>query len=107
LLCKKQQEEARMNMHKWTQTMSGGERAVEAFMAALEAIFVSIIGRVAVWFTPLPSAVLVARSATRVFELGGLLRFHPVGTFFLLAKPTKPCYTYVNRTYVLASSPRR
>ena len=26
-----------MKMHKWTQTMSGGETAVEAFMAALEA----------------------------------------------------------------------
>ena len=61
-----------MNMHKWTQTMLGGETAVEAFMAALEAIFVSIVGRVAVWFTPLPSAVLVARSATRVFELDGI-----------------------------------
>ena len=77
-----------MNVHKWTQTMSGGETAVEAFMAALEAIFVSIVGRVAVWFTPLPSAVLVARSATRVFELGGFWPWIMAGVIELVGLVT-------------------
>ena len=40
-------------------------------MASCEAILVSIMGRLAVWLTPLPSAVLVSRSAGRVFDLGG------------------------------------
>ncbi len=85
---RQQQEKTQMNMHKWTQTMSGGETAVESFMAALEAIFVSIVGRVAVWFTPLPSAVLVARSATRVFELGGFWPWIMAGVIELVGLVT-------------------
>jgi hypothetical protein len=81
-------EATKMNMQRWTQAMSGGETAVESFMAALEAIFVSIIGRIAVWFTPLPSAVLVARSATRVFELAGLWPWVMAGVIELVGLVT-------------------
>lgn len=81
-------ESIHVDMQRWTQAMLGGETAVESFMAALEAIFVSIIGRVAVWFTPLPSAVLVARSATRVFELGGLWPWVMAGVIELVGLVT-------------------
>jgi hypothetical protein len=77
-----------VNLHKWTQTMAGSETAVEAFMAACEAILVSLIGRVAVWLTPLPSAVLVSRSAVRVFELGGLWPWVMAGVIELIGLVT-------------------
>jgi hypothetical protein len=77
-----------MNLQKWTQTMSSGETAVETFMAALEAMLVSIIGRLAVWLTPLPSAVLVSRSAVRVFELDGLWPWVMAGVIELIGLVT-------------------
>lgn len=77
-----------MNLNKWTQAMAGSETAVEAFMAACEVILVSIIGRLAVWFTPLPSAVLVSRSAVRVFELDGLWPWVMAGVIELIGLVT-------------------
>jgi hypothetical protein len=77
-----------MNLNKWMQAMSGSETAVEAFMAACETILVSIIGRLAVWLTPLPSAVLVSRSAVRVFELDGLWPWLMAGVIELIGLVT-------------------
>lgn len=68
--------------------MAGSETAVEAFMAACETILVSIIGRLAVWLTPLPSAVLVSRSAVRVFELNGLWPWVIAGVIELIGLVT-------------------
>jgi hypothetical protein len=60
-----------MNLHKWTEAMRMAETGIEALMAALEAVLISVVGRVGLWLTPLPSAFLVSRSASRVFELAG------------------------------------
>ncbi len=60
-----------MDIRKWTQSMRASEVSVEAFMAAIESILISVIGRVGLWLTPLPSAFLVSRSASRVFDLTG------------------------------------
>lgn len=56
----------------YTQILVDSEEATESFMAALEAILVSVVGRVGIWLTPLPSAFLVSRAADRIFSLGGL-----------------------------------
>jgi len=68
--------------------MSGGETVVETFMAACEAMLVSVIGRLAVWLTPLPSAILVSRSAVRVFELDGLWPWVMAGVIELIGLVT-------------------
>jgi hypothetical protein len=49
------------------------EADVEAFMASLESVIVSVVGRVACWLSPVPSAVLVGRAASNVFDLSGWL----------------------------------
>jgi hypothetical protein len=58
-------------MNKWIESLRNGEAGIEAFMAALESVLISIVGRVGLWLTPLPSAFLVSRSASRVFSLTG------------------------------------
>lgn len=58
-------------VEEYTQVLRDSEQATESFMAALEAIMVSVIGRVGIWLTPLPSAILVSRAADRIFNLGG------------------------------------
>jgi hypothetical protein len=58
-------------MNNWIQSLRSGEAGIEAFMAALESVLISIVGRVGLWLTPLPSAFLVSRSASRVFDLTG------------------------------------
>jgi hypothetical protein len=78
----------KMNLHNWTRAMLSSETAVESFMAALEAMLVSIIGRAAVWATPLPSAVLVSRSAAKVFELDGLWPWVMAGVIELIGLVT-------------------
>jgi len=45
---------------------------VENSMGTVEAILVAVVGRVACWLAPLPSAVLVANAASGLFELAGL-----------------------------------
>jgi len=45
---------------------------VENSMGTVEAILVAVVGRVACWLAPLPSAVLVANAASGLFELSGL-----------------------------------
>jgi len=45
---------------------------VETSAGTVEAILVAIVGRVACWLAPLPSAVLVANAASGLFELAGL-----------------------------------
>lgn len=54
---------------KTEQTILG---QVENRMATIESIIVAVVGRVACWLTPLPSAVLVARAAGRIFGLEGV-----------------------------------
>lgn len=44
-------------------------RNVDAAMGAIEAIIVSIVGRLASWVAGVPSAVLVAKSVGRIFDL--------------------------------------
>ena len=44
-------------------------RNVDATMGAIEAIIVSIVGRLASWIAGVPSAVLVAKSVGRIFDL--------------------------------------
>lgn len=61
-----------MNLNNWTDTMRDSETAIESLMAALEAVLISVVGRVGLWLTPLPSAFLVSRSASRVFDLVGV-----------------------------------
>jgi hypothetical protein len=60
-----------MKLQQWTDTLKDSATTTEDLMGAAEAVLVSIIGRVACWLTPLPSAVLVSRAAGRVFDLGG------------------------------------
>ena len=55
---------------KWTLLMRSLADGIEAFMASLESVLVSIIGRVACWLTPIPSAILLSRAADAVFNLG-------------------------------------
>jgi len=45
---------------------------VENSMGTAEAILVAVVGRVACWLAPLPSAVLVANAASGLFELAGV-----------------------------------
>jgi len=45
---------------------------VENSMGTIEAILVAVVGRVACWLAPLPSAVLVANAASGLFELSGM-----------------------------------
>lgn len=45
---------------------------VENSMGTVEAILVAVVGRVACWLAPLPSAILVANAASGLFELAGL-----------------------------------
>jgi hypothetical protein len=42
-------------------------------MASAESVIVSVVGRVACWLSPVPSAVLVSRAAEEVFGLSGVL----------------------------------
>lgn len=58
-------------MNNFIQLMNDSEASIEALMAALESVLISIAGRVGLWLTPLPSAFLVSRSASRVFDLSG------------------------------------
>lgn len=51
-----------MNLHETA-------RNVDAAMGAIEAIIVSVVGRLASWIAGVPSAVLVAKSVGRVFGL--------------------------------------
>jgi hypothetical protein len=60
-----------MKLRQWTDTLKDSAAATEDLMGAAEAVLVSIVGRVACWLTPLPSAVLVSRAAGRVFALSG------------------------------------
>jgi hypothetical protein len=60
-----------MKLQQWTDTLKDSATTTEDLMGAAEAVLVSIIGRVACWLTPLPSAVLVSRAAGRVFDLDG------------------------------------
>jgi hypothetical protein len=60
-----------MKLEQWTDTLKNGATVTEDFMGAAEAVLISIVGRVACWLTPLPSAVLVSRAAGRVFNLDG------------------------------------
>lgn len=60
-----------MRLQAWIEALRGSAELVEDFMAAAEAVLVSVIGRVACWLAPLPSAVLVSRAAGRVFGLTG------------------------------------
>lgn len=55
---------------RWTAMMRGLSDGIEALMAANESVLVSIVGRVACWLTPIPSAILVSRAADAVFHLG-------------------------------------
>lgn len=59
-------------MNNWTEVLRHGEAGIEALMAALESVLISVVGRVGLWLTPLPSAFLVSRSASRVFDLVGV-----------------------------------
>lgn len=61
-----------MGIERWTDAVEGAASGVERFMASAEAVLVSVVGRVACWLTPLPSAVLVSRAAGRVFGLAGI-----------------------------------
>jgi len=45
---------------------------VETSAGTVEAILVAVVGRVACWLAPLPSAVLVANAASGLFELVGV-----------------------------------
>jgi hypothetical protein len=58
-----------MNLEQMTDTMKNSATVTEDFMGAAEAVLVSVVGRVACWLTPLPSAVLVSRAAGQVFDL--------------------------------------
>ncbi len=60
-----------MNLQQMTDNLKDNAKVTEELMGALEAVLVSIVGRVACWLAPLPSAVLVARSAGEVFDLAG------------------------------------
>ena len=42
---------------------------IDDTMGAIEAILVSIVGRLASWIAGMPSAVLVAKSVGRIFDL--------------------------------------
>jgi hypothetical protein len=60
-----------MKLQQWTDTLKDSATTTEDLMGAAEAVLVSIVGRVACWLTPLPSAVLVSRAAGHVFDLDG------------------------------------
>src|SRR3990172_1002255 len=61
-----------MKLDNGTDAIRDSETAIESLMAALEAVLISVVGRVGLWLTPLPSAFLVSRSASRVFDLVGV-----------------------------------
>jgi hypothetical protein len=75
-------------LRDYVELLHDSESVVEAFMAALEAILISIVGRVGVWLTPLPSAILVSRSAERVFALGDSLAWVMAGVIELVGLVT-------------------
>lgn len=75
-------------IEEYTQVLRDSESGVEAFMAALEAILISVIGRIGVWLTPLPSAILVARAAERVFVLDGAMPWLMAGVVELVGLVT-------------------
>lgn len=77
-----------MSLQDSTQILRDSETVVEAFMAALEAILISVVGRVGIWLTPLPSAILVSRSAERVFSLGDGLAWVMAGVIELVGLVT-------------------
>jgi len=61
-----------MNLQQLADKLKDNAAVTEDLMGAAEAVLVSIIGRLACWLAPLPSAILVSRAAVRVFALDGL-----------------------------------
>lgn len=60
-----------MNLRQMTDSLKENAKVTEQLMGAIETILVSVVGRVACWLAPLPSAVLVSKSAGKVFDLAG------------------------------------
>lgn len=56
-------------IERWTAFLLAISDGVDSFMAAVEAIVVSVVGRLATWAALAPSAVMVARSASLRFDL--------------------------------------
>ncbi len=46
-------------------------KSAETFMAGLELVLLAVVGRLATWAAPLPSALLVGRALGDIFGLGG------------------------------------
>ena len=58
-------------MQTWINRLRAASNLVEHLMAAIEQVLIAIVGRLATWAAPLPSAVLVGRSTAITFELDG------------------------------------
>lgn len=58
-------------MQIWINRLRAASGLVEHLMAAIEQVLIAIVGRLATWAAPLPSAVLVGRSTSITFELDG------------------------------------
>lgn len=69
---------------KWIQTAKNAEN----FMAGLELVLLAVVGRLATWLAPLPSALLVGRALGDIFELAGAWPWVMAGTVELVGLVT-------------------
>lgn len=60
-----------MKLQRTINALRDSAGLVEHLMAAIEQVLIAIVGRLATWAAPLPSAVLVGRSTSKTFDLDG------------------------------------
>ena len=60
-----------MKLERTINVLRDSAGLVEHLMAAIEQVLIAIVGRLATWAAPLPSAVLVGRSTAITFKLDG------------------------------------
>ncbi len=60
-----------MKLQRTINALRDSAGLVEHLMAAIEQVLIAVIGRLATWAAPLPSAVLVGRSTAKTFDLDG------------------------------------
>ena len=78
----------KMRLEEWTNRMRESANLTESFMAALEIVITAVVGRLATWVAPLPSAVLVGRAVGQIFDLAGAWPAVMAGTVELIGLVT-------------------
>jgi len=56
----------------WTEKTRAAEQGVEDGLAAFETMLVAFLGRIGLWLSPTPSAIMVSRAAKDILDIGWL-----------------------------------